>query len=69
MFLTKKRVQQYITHYDANDWGWEHYPDVYFVRTSAADRSKLKAYTTEKMKDGYLDDEDFTFRVVKMLLL
>lgn len=65
LFIAKKRVRQYITHYDSNDWEWENYPDVYFLRASAADRSKLRAYITEKMEDGYLDDDDFSFHVVK----
>ena len=64
LFLEKKRIRKYIENYDANDWEWEKYPDVYFVRTSAADRTNLRKYAESRMEDGYLDEDDFSFHIV-----
>ncbi len=64
LFLAKKRIRKYIENYDANDWEWEKYPDVYFVRASAADRTSLRGYADARMEDGYLDEDDFSFHIV-----
>lgn len=64
LFLAKKRIRRYIENYDANDWEWEKYPDVFMVRASAADRTRLRKYAEERMEDGYLDEDDFSFHVV-----
>lgn len=64
LFLAKKRIRKYIENYDANDWEWEMYPDVYFVRASAADRTNLRKYAEARMEDGYLDEDDFSFHIV-----
>lgn len=64
LFLAKKRIRKYIGNYDANDWDWEKYPDVYFVRASAADRTNLRKYAEARMEDGYLDEDDFSFYIV-----
>jgi hypothetical protein len=64
LFLVKKRIRKYVENYDANDWEWKKYPDVFIVRASAADRTRLRKYTEERMEDGYLDDDDFSFYIV-----
>jgi hypothetical protein len=67
LFLAKKRIRKYIENYDANDWDWEKYPDVYFVRASSADRSNLRKYAESRMEDGYLDEDDFSFHIVNTI--
>lgn len=64
LFLAKKRIRKYIENYDSDDWDWEKYPDVYFVRASAADRTNLRKYAEARMEDGYLDEGDFSFHIV-----
>jgi hypothetical protein len=64
LFLVKKRIRKYIENYDANDWEWEKYPDVFIVRASAADRTNLRKYAEARMEDGYLDEDDFSFHIV-----
>ncbi len=65
LFLIRKRIRKYIQNYDNHEWEWEEYPDVYIVRTSTAnDRTRLRKYASQKMEEAYLDDEDFTFKVL-----
>ncbi len=64
LFIAKKRVRQYIQHYDDNEWGWDKYPDILIIRRSKADVKNLNNYTKEKMEDMYLDEDDFSFRIV-----
>lgn len=64
LFLAKKRIRKYIQNYEDNEWEWDTYPDVYIVRSSATDRSRLRKYVEEQMDDNYLDADDFSFRVV-----
>lgn len=63
LFLAKKRIRKYIENYDNNEWEWDAYPDVYFVRSNANDRSRLKKYIEQQMEDGYLDEGDFSMYV------
>lgn len=64
LFLVKKRIRKYIENYDNNEWEWVKYPNVYFVRSNANDRSRLKKYIEEQMDDAYLDGDDFSIFVV-----
>jgi hypothetical protein len=64
IFLVKKRIRKYIQNYEDNDWEWDTYPDVYIVRTSATDRTRLRKYVEEQMDNNYLDADDFTFHVI-----
>lgn len=67
LFLVKKRIRKYIDHYESDDWEWDNYPDVYIIRSSSQDRSQLKRYIEEQMDDNYLDEDDFSFRVVRCI--
>lgn len=64
LFLVRKRIRKYIENYETYDWEWEAYPTVYIVRKSKADRTRLNKYIEEKMDNGYLDDEDFKFKLI-----
>lgn len=64
LFLAKKRIRKYIENYERNDWEWEKFPDVYFVQSSAADRTRLRKYAATRMEDSYLDQDDFSFYFV-----
>ena len=64
LFFVRKRIRKYIANYDADDWEWEKYPDVYIIRESASDRTRLKRFIDELMDDSYLDEDDFTFHIV-----
>lgn len=64
LFLAKKRIRKYIENYEADDWEWDKYSDVYIVRDSAADRAKLRNYVEDRMDEGYLDESDFSFYVI-----
>ncbi len=67
LFIVKKRIRKYIDNHEAGEWDWEHYPDVHIVRSSKADRHKLEAYVEEKMDDAYLDNDDFSFKMLDEL--
>jgi hypothetical protein len=64
LFIVKKRIRKYIENYEADEWEWDEYPDVYILRNSKADRNKLEAYIEECMDDAYLDEEDLQFMVM-----
>jgi hypothetical protein len=64
LFFIRKRIRKYIENYEANEWGWEVYPDVCIIRSSASDRTRLRKFIYALMEDTYLDDTDFTFHVV-----
>lgn len=64
LFLVKKRIRKYIENYDNNEWEWDTYPYVYFVRSNANDRSRLKKYVEGQMDDAYLDSDDFSIYIV-----
>lgn len=65
LFLVKKRIRKYIQNYEDNEWEWDRYPDVYIVRSSATDRTRLRKYVEEQMEDNYLDVDDFTIYAVR----
>ncbi len=67
LFLAKKRIRKYIENYDNNEWEWDSYPSVYFVRSSANDRSRLKKYIETQMDDAYLDADDFSIYIVSKI--
>lgn len=67
LFLVRKRIRKYIQHYEDEEWEWERYPDVYIVRSSTNDRTRLRKYVEEQMDNGYLDEDDFKFTVIKDL--
>ena len=65
LFFIRKRVRKYIENYDAGEWEWDAYPDVYFIRTSSAsDRSRLRRFIEQQVEDSYLDETDFMFHVI-----
>ena len=64
LFFIRKRIRKYIENYESNEWGWDTYPDVYFIRSSAPDRTRLRKFVEQLMDDNYLDDSDFTFHIV-----
>ena len=64
LFFIRKRIRKYIENYEANEWEWGTYPDVYFIRSSVSDRTRLRKFIEQLMDDNYLDDSDFTFRIV-----
>lgn len=63
LFIVKKRIRKYIENYEANEWEWEVYPDVYIVRSSTSDRARLRKYVEQQMEDTYLDEDDFSFHI------
>lgn len=67
LFLVKKRIRKYIANYDDGSWEWDEYPNIYFVRSNANDRSRLKKYIEEQMDNSYLDSDDFSFHIVSKL--
>jgi hypothetical protein len=64
LFFIRKRTRKYIENYESNEWEWDAYPDVYFIRSSASDRTRLRKFINQLMEDSYLDDDDFTFHIV-----
>jgi len=64
LFLAKKRIRKYIENYEAYEWEWKKYPDVYIVRASASDRARLRRYVEQQMENSYLDEDDFTFHII-----
>ena len=64
LFFIRKRIRKYIENYEANEWEWELYPDVYIIRSSASDRTRLRKFIYALMEDAYLDDSDFTFHII-----
>jgi hypothetical protein len=64
LFLVRKRIRRYIQNHEDEEWEWERYPDVYIVRSSASDRTRLRKYVEEQMDNNYLDADDFSFHVV-----
>lgn len=64
LFFIRKRIRKYIENYESNEWEWDTYPDVYFIRSSPSDRTRLRKFIEQQMEDNYLDDSDFTFRIV-----
>ncbi len=64
LFFIRKRIRKYIDNYESNEWEWDTYPDVYFIRSSPSDRTRLRKFIEQQMEDNYLDDSDFTFRIV-----
>lgn len=64
LFFIRKRIRKYIENYESNEWEWDTYPDIYFIRSSASDRTRLRKFIEQLMDDNYLDDDDFTFNIV-----
>ncbi len=64
LFFIRKRVRKYIENYEGNEWEWDAYPDVYVIRSSASDRTRLRKFIEQQMEDNYLDDTDFTIYVI-----
>ncbi len=64
LFFIRKRIRKYIENYESNEWEWGTYPNVYFIRSSASDRTRLRKFVYQQMEDNYLDDDDFTFHIV-----
>ena len=65
LFFIRKRIRKYIENYESNEWEWDKYPNVYFIRSeSASDRTRLRKFIEQQMEDSYLDETDFTFYVV-----
>lgn len=64
LFIAKKRIRKYIENYESTDWEWNDYPNVYLIRSSANDRTRLREYIQDQMDDNYLDESDFSFYVV-----
>ena len=64
LFFIRKRIRKYIENYESNEWEWDTYPNVYFIRSSASDRTRLRKFVYQQMEDNYLDDDDFTFHIV-----
>jgi hypothetical protein len=64
LFFIRKRIRKYIENYESNEWEWDTYPNVYFIRSSASDRTRLRKFVYQQMEDNYLDDDDFTFNIV-----
>ncbi len=59
LFIAKKRIRQYIQHYEDREWQWHEYPDILIVRRSKAHVKNLNKYIEEKMEEMYLDQSDF----------
>lgn len=64
LFFVRKRIRKYIENYESNEWEWDAYPNVCFIRSSASDRTRLRKFVYQLMEDNYLDDDDFTFHIV-----
>jgi len=64
LFFVRKRIRKYIENYESNEWEGDTYPNVYVIRSSASDRTRLRKFVYQLMEDNYLDDDDFTFHIV-----
>ena len=69
LFIAKKRVRQYIQHYEDDEWEWDTYPDALIIRRSKADVRNLNKYIEEKMEEMYLDEDDFSITTRTKVLL
>ena len=67
LFIVKKRIRKYIENFEAEEWEWEEYPDVYIVRSSTSDRARLRKYVEQQLDDGNLYEDDFSFHIVSQV--
>lgn len=64
LFMVRKRIKKYIQNHEDHDWDWKIYPDIYFIRSKASDRTRLRRFVTEQMDNRFLKQSDLAIRVV-----
>jgi hypothetical protein len=66
-FLIKKRVDQYIEHFESGDWGNSSYPKVLLVCSTKVIIRKLTAYIEDSLDSKYIDDSAITIQAIQSL--
>lgn len=63
-FVIKKRIDQYIEHYDDGDWIEGEYPDAIIVVSNTRTAETLNSYTENKKDDAFIEDDDLIITTV-----
>lgn len=60
-FLIKKRVAQYIEHYEAGDWNEKVHPTIILVCASASTVKKLGTYIQDVLDNAFIEESELSF--------
>ena len=65
-FLIKKRVAQYIEHYESGDWNELVYPTIILVCADVSTAKKLSVYIQDTLDNAFIEESELTFKFSKV---
>jgi hypothetical protein len=60
-FLIKKRIAQYIEHYESGDWNEVVYPSIILVCVNAYTAKKLSTYIQDTLDNAFIEESELSF--------
>ena len=64
LFLIKKRIVQYIEHYESGDWNGLVYPTIILVCADVSTMKKLGAYIQDTLDNAFIEESELIFKLV-----
>lgn len=61
LFLIKKRIAQYVEHYESGDWNGRVYPTIVLICASDLIAKKLRAYIQGALDNAFIEGSELTF--------
>lgn len=66
LYLTRKKLTQYIAHYEAGDWNNKNYPSILFVLNSGSDERRLLDYAKKSIESAGIDIDELNIGTTTM---
>ena len=63
-FIIKKRIDQYIEHFESGDWGGGNYPNILLACPNNTTAQKILKYVETTLDNKYIDDNELIFKTV-----
>ena len=60
-FLIKKRIAQYIVHYESGDWNEKVYPTIILICANTLTAKKLSAHVQDTLDNAFIEESELTF--------
>ena len=66
-FIIKKRIDQYVSHYEEGDWSKDVYPVIYLINPSSRVTDYIESYYQQILDTNLIEQDSFQIKVIRGL--
>ena len=64
-FIIKKRIDQYVSHYEDGDWSEEVYPTIYLINPNSRITDYIESYYQQILDTNLIEQDTFQIKAIQ----